>query len=102
VTDGCFGPDGTLVHEKLTYGGSGTCAAMFPVASNTRLVAGEPLAMPDTKCALKPLNFADYPVSFSAAQQAELRAAFPTGVCDYRRPGPGAHRPAGAWLSYGD
>ena len=102
VTDGCFQPDGTLVHERLSYGGSGTCAGLFPVASNTRLVAGEPLAMSSTKCALKPLNFADYPVSFTATQQAELRAAFPTGVCDYRRPGPGQHRPAGTWLTYGD
>jgi hypothetical protein len=52
------------------------------------------------KCALKPLDFADYPVGFTAAQQAELRGAFPTGVCDYRRRGPEQRRPAGVWLTY--
>jgi hypothetical protein len=100
VSDGCLRNDGTLVHEPLSYGGSGQCATLFPVGSNTRLVAGEPLAMPVLKCALAPLNFADYPVAFTAAQKAELRSAFPTGVCDYRRPGPQQRRPAGTWLTY--
>jgi hypothetical protein len=101
VSDGCFRPDGTLVHEPLSYGGSGTCASLFPVGSNTRLVSGAPLAMPVLKCALRPLNFADSPVSFTDAQQAELRAAFPTGVCDYGRPGPHQRRPEGVWMTYG-
>ncbi|MBO0867916.1 MAG: hypothetical protein J2P15_05070 [Micromonosporaceae bacterium] len=102
VTDGCLQPDGTLVHETLRYGGTGTCASLFPVGSNTRLVAGEPLAMPVLKCALRALDFADYPVAFTPAQQAELRAAFPTGVCDYSRRQAQQKQPAGAWLSYGD
>jgi hypothetical protein len=100
VSDGCLRDDGTLVHERLSYGGSGQCAGLFPVGSNTRLVAGEPLAMPVLKCALRPLNFADYPVSFTGAQKAELLSAFPAGVCDYRRPGPQQQRPAGVWLTY--
>ena len=54
------------------------------------------------KCRLRPLNFADYPVTFTAAEQAELRAAFSSGVCDYGRPGVGQARPRGTWLSYGD
>ncbi|GAA5201251.1 DUF6351 family protein [Rugosimonospora acidiphila] len=101
VSDGCFRDDGTLIHERLSYGGSGQCASLFPVASNTRLVSGAPLSMPVLKCALRPLNFGDYPVAFTAAQKAELRSAFPTGVCDYRRPGPQQQRPAGVWLTYG-
>jgi hypothetical protein len=101
VSDGCFRPDGTLVHEPLSYGGSGTCATLFPVGSNTRLVSGAPLSMPVLKCALKPLDFADYPVTFTDAEKAQLRVAFPTGVCDYGRPGPQQRRPAGVWLSYG-
>ena len=28
--------------------------------------------------------------------------AFPSGVCDYSRPGVGLQRPIGSWLSYGD
>lgn len=100
VSDGCFRDDGTLLHEPLSYGGSGECASLFPVGSNTRLVAGEPLAMPALKCALRPLDFARYPVAFTDVQKAELRSAFPTGVCDYRRPGPQQQRPAGVWLTY--
>ncbi|HEY2672302.1 MAG TPA: DUF6351 family protein [Rugosimonospora sp.] len=100
ISDGCIRDDGTLVHERLSYGGSGQCASLFPVGSNTRLVAGGALALPVLKCALQPLNFADYPVAFTAAQKAELRSAFPTGVCDYGRRGPQQQRPAGAWLTY--
>ena len=33
---------------------------------------------------------------------AELRQAFPTGVCDYNRPGVGVQAPIASWLSYGD
>jgi Tannase-like family of unknown function (DUF6351) len=101
VTDGCFLDDGTRVQEPLSYDGSGQCASLFPVASNTRLVAGEPLAMRTLKCRLRPLDLADYPVTFTAADRAKLRAAFPTGVCDWDRRGVGQRRPAGVWLSYG-
>jgi hypothetical protein len=101
LSDGCFLNNGTQVREPLSYGGAGQCASLFPVASNTRLVAGAPLAMRTLKCALRPLDLSDYPVAFTDAQVAELRAAFPTGVCDYERRGVGQRRPAGTWLSYG-
>jgi len=101
ITDGCFADNGSLIHETLSYQGSGQCATWFPVASNTRLVAGQPLSMMTLKCALKPLNWADYSVTFTAAQKDELRAAFPTGVCDYSRPGPAQQPPIGTWRNYG-
>jgi hypothetical protein len=101
ITDGCFLDNGTMVHESLSYGGSGQCASAFPVAANTRLIAGESLAMPVLKCALQPLRFSDYPVTFTDAEKAELRAAFPTGVCDYTRRGPRQQQPVGTWLTYG-
>ncbi len=47
------------------------------------------------KCALTPLDFRGYPVTFTDAQKAELRAAFPTGVCDYNRRGVEQQRPIG-------
>ena len=102
LTDGCFMSATDLVHQTLTDPGTGQCGTAYPVASNPRLVAGEPLTMPALKCSLKPLNFADYPVTFTAAEQAELRQAFPTGVCDYNRPGVGVRAPIASWLSYGD
>ncbi|HEY0447827.1 DUF6351 family protein [Actinophytocola sp.] len=52
------------------------------------------------KCRLRPLDLGDYPVRFTAAQQAQLRAAFPGGVCDYSRPGVGQRPPRGTWLEY--
>jgi hypothetical protein len=102
LTDGCFMSATDLVHQTLTDPATGQCGAAYPVASDPRLVAGEPLTMPDLKCSLKPLNFRDYPVTFTAAEQAELRQAFPTGVCDYNRPGVGVRAPIASWLSYGD
>jgi hypothetical protein len=101
LTDGCFMSATDLVHQTLTDPGTGQCGAAYPVASNPRVVAGEPLTMPALKCSLKPLNFRDYPVTFTAAEQAELRQAFPTGVCDYSRPGVGVRPPIASWLSYG-
>ena len=102
LTDGCFTSATDLVHQTLTDPGTGECGTDYPVASNPRLVAGEPLTMYDLKCSLKPLNFRDYPVTFTAAEQAELRQAFPTGVCDYNRAGVGVRAPIASWLSYGD
>jgi len=102
LTDGCFLSATDLVHQSLTDPGTGQCGAAYPVASNPRLVAGEPLTMDALKCSLKPLNFRDYPVAFTPAEQAQLRQAFPTGVCDYHRPGVGVRAPIASWLSYGD
>ena len=68
--------------------------------SNTRLVAGEPLTRDVLKCALARIDFAAYPVTFTAEQQARLEAAFPDGVCDYTQPGVGQQPPIGAWLTY--
>jgi len=101
LSDGCFLNNGTQVREPLSYGGSGQCASLFPVAANTRLVAGSPLAMRAVKCALRPLDLTDYPVTFTDEQVATLRAAFPTGVCDWDRRGVGQRRPAGTWIGYG-
>jgi hypothetical protein len=39
------------------------------------------------KCQLKPLDRRDYGAAFSDAQWARLRQAFPTGACDWNRPG---------------
>ena len=51
-------------------------------------VAGESIATDTNKCALEPLRRADYyPKVFSDAQWATLVKAFPTGVCDWSRPG---------------
>jgi Tannase-like family of unknown function (DUF6351) len=102
LTDGCFLSATDLVNQTLTDPGTGQCGTTYPVASNPRLVAGEPLTMPALKCSLQPLNFRAYPVTFTAAEKAGLRQAFPAGVCDYNRPGVGVRAPIASWLNYGD
>ncbi|HEY3607500.1 MAG TPA: DUF6351 family protein, partial [Pseudonocardiaceae bacterium] len=86
----------------VTDPATGPCAAGYPVAANPRLDSGESLGMNVLKCALTPLDFDSYPVSFTAAQRAQLRATFPSGVCDYHRAGVGQQEPIAPWLSYGD
>jgi uncharacterized tannase-like protein DUF6351 len=51
-------------------------------------VAGESIATDTNKCVLKPLRRADYyPLVFTNDQWARLQRVFPTGVCDWSRPG---------------
>jgi hypothetical protein len=102
LTDGCTLPGGQTVHQPLTYPGSGVCGSAYPIFSDTGLVAGQPPAENVLKCQLKPLDFADYPVQFTADQQARLRDAFAQGGCDYTRPGVGQQSPARVWQTYGD
>jgi hypothetical protein len=55
-----------------------------------RQVAGGPRTENILKCQLKPLIQSDYAaVSFSPTQWSRLEAVFPTGVCDWSKPGVG-------------
>ncbi|MER6358778.1 DUF6351 family protein [Streptomyces sp. NPDC001634] len=100
LADGCYLSATSRIQQPLTDPASGPCAATYPVGSDPRLQAGEPRAENVLSCALRPLNFADYPVTFTYAEQNQLRQAFPTGVCDYTRPGAGQNRKAVPWLNY--
>jgi hypothetical protein len=67
-----------------------------------REVAGGDAYNDIVKCALKPLSRGDYGgVAFSDAEWARLQAAFPTGVCDWSKPGIG-QGPNVPWLTYQD
>jgi hypothetical protein len=100
LSDGCYLSATQRIQEKLVYPPVGQCGAAYPVAANPRIVAGADVGMSTLKCALKPLNFSDYPVAFTVEDQAKLRRAFPTGVCDYGRPGVGRQPPSGTWIDY--
>jgi len=102
LADGCYLSPAQRIKEPLTYPSGGQCGAAYPVAANTRMAAGQSLAMDVLKCRLKPLDFRDYPVSFTATDRQRLRSAFPDGVCDYDKPGVGHRDPVGTWLNYGD
>jgi hypothetical protein len=58
--------------------------------TSPRQVAGGPQAENILKCQLKPLVLTDYTgITFSTSQQSRLNAVFPTGVCDWSKPGVG-------------
>jgi hypothetical protein len=77
---------------------AGPC--VIPASGSPRLNAGEPLTDDTAKCSLKAMNRTDYfPALFTDAQWSQLQQAFPTGVCDYSRPGINQQATL-PWLSY--
>ena len=93
AADGCF------VNAKRAD--AGACAG-YKVDSDPLLVAGMPEARDILKCQLKPLRRSDYKAVFTQDQWRRLQAAFPTGVCDWSRPGVGQQQASIPWLSYAD
>jgi hypothetical protein len=100
LTDGCYVSATERISEPLTYPSSGRCGQLYPIAANPRLVAGADLSMSTVKCRLKPLDFDDYPVTFTDEEKALLRKAFPTGVCDWSRKGVSERDPRVTWQVY--
>ncbi|HWZ73809.1 MAG TPA: DUF6351 family protein [Casimicrobiaceae bacterium] len=77
------------------------CPAIL-TGKSLRQAAGGPVQENIFKCQLKPLNFADPDytgVLFSANQQSRLQAVFPTGVCDWTKPGV-AQTPVNPWTTF--
>jgi len=70
------------------------------VHDDPRIVAGAPRTGDILKCRLKPVDAADYKVTFSAAEWARLGSIFPQGVCDWSRPGVGQKRLKDTWLAF--
>jgi hypothetical protein len=93
LTDACYTRDGQTITDMQR------CAQLFPVYANPRLIAGQPLSATTLKCALKPVSTTDYSAKLTDAQVAEITAVFPSGVCDYTKPG-AAMRAPDVWLSY--
>jgi hypothetical protein len=89
------------VRETLSVENTGTCADVYPVYPTPRTVAGAPLTNDIVSCRLKPLDRADYTVTFTNAEWAELQRVFPDGVCDWTQPDAHAQGYQGTWLSFG-
>lgn len=79
----------------------GDCAAELPIHSSPRMTAGAPLTNDILKCALKPIDPADYAVQFTAMELQQLAATFPDGVCDWDAPGVMQVPALGTWQSFG-
>lgn len=93
IVDQCSDGVGNKLH-------SGICPnTIVPVYGTPRTVAGEPISTDQNKCQLKPLRPRDYDVMFTSAQWSTLAKTFPTGVCDYTKPGV-AQQPVVPWLTY--
>ena len=92
AADGCF-VDGKRAE-------SDACAG-YALDGDPLMAAGMPPTRDILKCRLKPLRRGDYKAAFTEAQWARLRAAFPTGVCDWRKPGAG-QQPNVPWLTFAD
>jgi hypothetical protein len=95
ATDACFDGAGDRIDDQSV------CQALFPFYRAPRIVAGGPLSDDILKCQLKPLNRADYTVTFTDAQWAQMQDAFPTGVCDWSKVSQ-YQQPSVPWLSFSD
>jgi uncharacterized tannase-like protein DUF6351 len=96
------------VHDQCSDGigqvipSEDVCPLVVQIYTTPRVVAGESLATDSNKCQLKPLRHSDYlPVQFTTAQWAQMEATFPTGVCDWSKPGID-QQPTIPWQTYAD
>ncbi|MEO7117295.1 MAG: DUF6351 family protein [Caldimonas sp.] len=101
LVEGCMTRDASpvFIAEKQQVS-SGQCATLYPVAPAPRAIAGASIAADVIKCQLKPVSTADYTVTFTAAQQTQLGQIFPTGVCDWAKPGVDQQGLRGTWLTF--
>jgi hypothetical protein len=108
LVDSCWDAEGNQIVEPQRYdtgrlfdNTEGRCNQLYPPHTGPRMVAGGPLTNDVLKCQLKPLDPADYRVVFTEAEWARLQRIFPTGVCDWSKPGVGQEVTPRTWLSYG-
>jgi hypothetical protein len=100
AVDACWDGAGKKIVEKASFDGKGICNTLYPVHSEPRMVAGAPLTNDVAKCQTKPINFGDYKLSFSEAQKARMKTIFPSGVCDFSKPGVGQGPIKGTYQRY--
>jgi hypothetical protein len=104
AADGCYDKSTppVFLRDDLPFSSRpvSKCSELYPVYSNPRKEAGGPLAADTLKCQLEPIDVGDYKVTFSAAERSRLRAIFPSGVCDWSRPGV-SQVPVVGWASFG-
>jgi len=94
------------IHDQCSDGAGQTlpsqeaCQLVVQLYTTPRVVAGSPITTDIMKCQLKPLVRSDYyPVELSDSQWAALAAAYPTGVCDFGKPGVD-QQPTRPWQTY--
>ena len=101
LVDSCWTPSGERIIETQTFSG-GKCNGFYPTFGGPRMGAGEAVVNNVLKCQLKPISAADYTANFTDAERERLARIFPSGVCDWSRPGVEQQAPAGTWQSHMD
>ncbi len=101
AVDNCTDANGRLVSGPNIYTQPGPCRDLYPVFGDPRTAAGAPLINDRLKCRRTAADPAQYKVKLTAAQAARLRRIFPSGVCDWRKPGVGQVPLAKTWIDYG-
>ena len=81
IHDQCTDGAGTVIPNQQV------CQLINPVFSTPAVEAGESIATDTMKCQLKPLRRSDYNVQFTPDEWTSLQKAFPSGVCDWSKPG---------------
>jgi hypothetical protein len=97
LTDACFA-DGRKI--AMTHQPGEECARLYPDKTDSRIVAGDSIKREVLKCALQPVDQRLYSRPLTPAQLAQLREAFPDGVCDYSKPSQYFAPFAGPWVSF--
>ncbi|GAB2656809.1 DUF6351 family protein [Kribbella swartbergensis] len=99
LTDACWSRDAVprKIIQPITADNAGECGRLYPVYSTPRLVAGAPLTDDVVTCHRKAITWSDYSVSFSPAERRRLSDIFPSGVCDWTKPGPGQQPLPATW-----
>jgi hypothetical protein len=99
LVDACWTKDGQKIVEKQQYL-AGRCNELYPSHSFPRGVAGAPITNDVIKCQLKPITPSDYKTAMSSDDMARLRKIFPSGVCDWSKPGVEQQALGGTWQTF--
>jgi hypothetical protein len=101
LVDACWSKDETpqKIEEKQQYR-AGRCHDLYPSFSFPRGVAGAPISNDVIKCQLRSIATSDYKVTFTAEEMGRLRRIFPSGVCDWSKPGVEQQKLAGTWQTF--
>ncbi|GJM13899.1 MAG: hypothetical protein DHS20C12_23020 [Pseudohongiella sp.] len=104
LSDSCWDTTGEaieLVEEPIQFASQSRCGQLYPSYQSPRHIAGAPLANDIVSCQLKPIDLADYRVSFTTEEYEQLLSVFPEGVCDWSQGDSSGARHQGTWKSFG-
>lgn len=105
LVDGCWTGTAapfTFTAEPQIFGGTGSsfCNTQLPGFPFPRYIAGSALEIDIIKCQLKAIDKNDYQVEFTPAEMTKLKSIFPTGVCNWDKPGVNQVDPLSTWITY--